>query len=107
MAWVTGVLWLATAGTVAAVALAAVACGWALGYAHRDLIDAGHRLGRLLAKRRLRWRNPLAWLAGEYRELFADIAHLCATGELRARRVTGTRAPRRRAVPGRPAGLPR
>ena len=36
--------------------------------------------------RRLRWRNPLAWLAGEYRELFADIAHLCATGELRTGR---------------------
>jgi hypothetical protein len=86
VAWLTGVLWLATAGTVAAVALAAVACGWALGYAHRDFIDAGNRLGRLLAKRRLRWRNPLAWLAGEYRGAWRESRRLWREYEARARR---------------------
>jgi hypothetical protein len=32
-------------------------------------------------------RNPLDAVIRAYRELFADIAHLCATGELRIRRL--------------------
>lgn len=88
--------------------LTGAACGWPVGYVHRGLIEWGRKYGRLLAwRRRYRGRGPLGWvLLSEintasfsslmrnplgcvlraYREVWADIAYLCATGELRARR---------------------
>jgi hypothetical protein len=66
------------------------ACGWQLGYLHRGLVEWGRRAGRLLAwQRRHRGRGPLGSVLRAYRELFADIAYLCDTGQLRARKTQG------------------
>lgn len=62
----------------ACCALAGGACGWVLGYAHRELVEWGRRCARLLA-----WRRKHRPVARAYRELWRDAVHLCATGELR------------------------
>lgn len=36
-------------------------------------------------------RNPLGWVLRAERELWADILHLCATGQLRAGRLASAR----------------
>lgn len=36
-------------------------------------------------------RNPLGWVLRAYRELWADILHLCATGSLRPGRLASAR----------------
>jgi hypothetical protein len=59
--------------------------GWVLGYMHRDFIEWGRQCARLLP------HDPLGLLIRAYRELWADIAHLAATGQLRPGRLAKPR----------------
>lgn len=64
--------------------LAGGTCGWFVGYAHREFVEWGRRWGRLLAwRQRHRMRNPLCLVVRAYAELWADVVHLVATGQLR------------------------
>lgn len=72
--------------------LAGGACGWFIGYAHREFVEWGRRLGRLAGWwQRYRWR-PLARLGGVYRELWRGTLVLAlrgaeAVGRVNARAV--------------------
>lgn len=49
------------AGTLAAAALAGVAGGWLIGYAHRGLVEWGRTLGKLAAWNRAHRGSLRGW----------------------------------------------